>query len=456
MDGTMVQEIGGAARAVKESGPPAPRGADFDRAVQEARRAQADPGRGGPSLSDIGHGVLDVAGMVPVIGEAADLLNAGWYLAEGNRVDAALSAAGAVPLLGNVATAGKWGRRAGAAGDALGGAVGAARRAEEAGDAVRTARRPGSEASGAAMPRQARDAPRREPSAETGQAGAGETRAREPGSREVGARDAGAREAGAREAGSRETGARETGARETGARETGARETAPGRAGAGEAGAGETGQVERAPRPRRPKPDDDLSIPAGEVSKPLPPPRQTLRFESQEAFNAAADRPLGERAANTAFEHGTYRWQTDDVGRVVEASGEVVRTKAGRRESLQRRIGHEGDATDVGFHVIADSLGGPSNRLNIVPGNGRDLPDGTVNINGSTGAYGRFEEQVRQLADSGKEVEIRIRPTYAEGNGTSRPDVFFVAYRVRDGGADTLWHEREVINLRGPARAAEP
>ncbi|MGP4100448.1 golvesin C-terminal-like domain-containing protein [Nonomuraea sp. KM90] len=62
----------------------------------------------GLSLSDIGHLALDVAGMVPVVGEVADLANAGWYALEGNYVDAALSLAGAVPFVGAAATGVKW------------------------------------------------------------------------------------------------------------------------------------------------------------------------------------------------------------------------------------------------------------------------------------------------------------------------------------------------------------
>ncbi|WP_446678288.1 golvesin C-terminal-like domain-containing protein [Streptomyces scopuliridis] len=56
------------------------------------------------SISDIGHAVLDVAGQVPVIGEVADGANAIWYAAEGNWVDAGISAAGMIPFAGSVAT----------------------------------------------------------------------------------------------------------------------------------------------------------------------------------------------------------------------------------------------------------------------------------------------------------------------------------------------------------------
>jgi hypothetical protein len=59
-----------------------------------------------------GHTALDVLGMVPVVGAAADVVNAGWYMAEGNEAMAALSLAGAVPLLGDLGTAGKLTARA--------------------------------------------------------------------------------------------------------------------------------------------------------------------------------------------------------------------------------------------------------------------------------------------------------------------------------------------------------
>ena len=54
------------------------------------------------------HWTLDVAGLVPVIGEAADLLNGGLYLLEDKNEEAALSFAGAVPFAGWAATGTKF------------------------------------------------------------------------------------------------------------------------------------------------------------------------------------------------------------------------------------------------------------------------------------------------------------------------------------------------------------
>jgi hypothetical protein len=61
---------------------------------------------------DFGHGALDVVGLVPVVGDAVDLAHAGWYLAEGDKVNAALSAASAIPFVGDAAKVGKYGAKA--------------------------------------------------------------------------------------------------------------------------------------------------------------------------------------------------------------------------------------------------------------------------------------------------------------------------------------------------------
>jgi hypothetical protein len=65
----------------------------------------------GKFVKNHGHTVLDVVGMIPVIGEAADVINGVWYAAEGDWKNAALSFAGAIPGLGAAATATKWGAR---------------------------------------------------------------------------------------------------------------------------------------------------------------------------------------------------------------------------------------------------------------------------------------------------------------------------------------------------------
>jgi len=85
-------------------------------------------------ISGIGHTVLDVAGLIPVVGTAADLINAGWYAAEGDWRNAGLSALGAVPGIGDAATVARVGARG------LDTAASIARNADNATDTAQTAR----------------------------------------------------------------------------------------------------------------------------------------------------------------------------------------------------------------------------------------------------------------------------------------------------------------------------
>ncbi len=78
-----------------------------DEPGHQPRRAAAEDD-GGFSLSDIGHGILDIAGLVPVIGEPAVGINAAWYGLEGDQLNAALSAAGMIPIGGWLATGDKF------------------------------------------------------------------------------------------------------------------------------------------------------------------------------------------------------------------------------------------------------------------------------------------------------------------------------------------------------------
>ncbi|WP_019853909.1 polymorphic toxin-type HINT domain-containing protein [Actinopolyspora mortivallis] len=72
-----------------------------------------------PTLKEVGHGLLDAVGMVPIVGNVADGANCAWYSAEGKKTDAALSCAAAVPGAGQFATAAKYGKRAWNAGKGL-------------------------------------------------------------------------------------------------------------------------------------------------------------------------------------------------------------------------------------------------------------------------------------------------------------------------------------------------
>lgn len=65
--------------------------------------------------SAVTHGVLDVVGMIPVVGEPANLIGAGIYALEGDYVSAGMDLAAMWPAGGQAATAAKYGRKAGGA-----------------------------------------------------------------------------------------------------------------------------------------------------------------------------------------------------------------------------------------------------------------------------------------------------------------------------------------------------
>ncbi|BCJ52199.1 hypothetical protein Asp14428_36740 [Actinoplanes sp. NBRC 14428] len=89
--------------------------------------------------SNVGHLALDVVGLVPVVGEVADVANGIWYAAEGNYVDSALSFASAIPVAGYGATAAKGARYADEAIDAVDVVVDTAKTANKAEDAAKVA-----------------------------------------------------------------------------------------------------------------------------------------------------------------------------------------------------------------------------------------------------------------------------------------------------------------------------
>lgn len=58
--------------------------------------------------AEVTHYILDVVGLVPVLGEAADGINGGLYLLEGDKVSATLSFSSTLPIAGWFATGTKW------------------------------------------------------------------------------------------------------------------------------------------------------------------------------------------------------------------------------------------------------------------------------------------------------------------------------------------------------------
>jgi hypothetical protein len=160
------------------------------------------------------------------------------------------------------------------------------------------------------------------------------------------------------------------------------------------------------------------------------------RFDNADKFNRVANNP----APNSSYSYGNFSYRTDAQGRVTEAQGRIEVSPAGRNDNdLQAQIGREGRPTDVGFHIFADRFGGQTNRLNVVPGNGRPIGDNAPNLN--QGPYKRFENMLAELSADNR-VDARIEMQYDPANATSRPDRFVAHYRVNDGD----WVQQTFIN----------
>lgn len=146
-----------------------------------------------------------------------------------------------------------------------------------------------------------------------------------------------------------------------------------------------------------------------------------FRFSSMDDLNRAANNAH----PNLRYEYNDMYWQTDELGRTAEEGGTLSLNPAGRDAALQRDIGNSVDArdTDVGFHLIADSLGGPTNRLNVLPGNGRPIDDGLANLN--QGAYARMERRLRTALADGQTVRFELHTLYSDANPI-RPSEFEV------------------------------
>lgn len=151
-----------------------------------------------------------------------------------------------------------------------------------------------------------------------------------------------------------------------------------------------------------------------------------IEFATEAEFKVAAENP----EPNTRYRYRDVEWTTDELGRTISVIGKPSLTRATRDKRLQAQIGREGRPTDVGFHLLGHALGGPTNRINVVSGNGVRIDDGLANLN--QGAYAKFEKEIRKQLAAGRDVRVEIRVVYGPRNSTTRPDEF-VARLTVDG-----------------------
>lgn len=128
----------------------------------------------------------------------------------------------------------------------------------------------------------------------------------------------------------------------------------------------------------------------------------------------------GKLDKNTAYlVSNGHTYVTDSVGRVKEVSGELKAIKMDRNGYQQRCVGKCGAVGDEGGHLIAASLGGAGDRINIVPQNS------VLNRND----YRAMEKELSEAVSSGKKVSVKIEVGYSGSNGV-RPNEFRITATI--------------------------
>ncbi|MDJ0754742.1 MAG: DNA/RNA non-specific endonuclease [Ardenticatenaceae bacterium] len=139
---------------------------------------------------------------------------------------------------------------------------------------------------------------------------------------------------------------------------------------------------------------------------------------------------------NSRYSVNGYYYETDQYGRVIEASGELRLDTAARNTRQQVEVGHEGvprpngneyGVTDDGGHLIGSRFGGAGEAINMLPQNS------ALNRNGR---WKQLENFWAERINAGETVHVEISPIY-NGRG-NRPTSYDVVYRVNNGDPITV------------------
>lgn len=126
------------------------------------------------------------------------------------------------------------------------------------------------------------------------------------------------------------------------------------------------------------------------------------------------------------YESNGYNYQSNDVGQILNASGNLRLEDGIRNNYAQRNVGGEfRHDNDDGGHLIGARFGGSGDLDNLIP------QDRSIN----RGAYKSLENQWARELEDGQEVYVDISPIY---HGDSlRPDVIMGHSEVSDHDGTT-------------------
>ncbi len=123
----------------------------------------------------------------------------------------------------------------------------------------------------------------------------------------------------------------------------------------------------------------------------------------------------GQLKPRTAYQlDNGHTYVTDANGRVSSVEGNLSLSRMDRNEYQQGCVSKCGNAGDDGGHLIAASLGGAGDRINIVP------QEAILN----RGEWRAMENDFRKALKDGNSVSVKIDVGYPSGGG--RPSEFKV------------------------------
>ncbi|MGE4457596.1 MAG: DNA/RNA non-specific endonuclease, partial [Arcobacteraceae bacterium] len=126
---------------------------------------------------------------------------------------------------------------------------------------------------------------------------------------------------------------------------------------------------------------------------------------------------------NTAYQlDNGHTYVTNTNGNVDFVEADLSKITMDRNNYQQSNVGRSGNIGDQGGHLIASSLGGAGDKINLVP-------MASVLNNGT---WKKMESDLAKALDAGKNVSVKIDVGYPDGGGV-RPNSFTVNYSI-DGG----------------------
>ncbi|MFM9276548.1 DNA/RNA non-specific endonuclease [Paenibacillus jiagnxiensis] len=166
-------------------------------------------------------------------------------------------------------------------------------------------------------------------------------------------------------------------------------------------------------------------------------PHSTVPTQTKVNYGDHYTRKDRKKALKENVEYTTpagYTYRTDDKGRLINVEGKLKLGNGKRNNHAQRVVGRNNRRkTDEGGHLIASIFEGSGSLDNLV------AMDGNLN----KGEWKRLENMWAKQLQKGKSVEVRIRPIFK--GDSERPDSFEIEYKIGNG----RWKDKRFDNEPG-------